>query len=362
MEQPMKRLRQMMVWLLTLAALLTVAVRVTTFHPDNVQPELVTCPASAPDLQPGQDVSVMSWNVQYLAGTGYVFFYDLLDESGPDERPSAEDIAITLDQVADVIRAEQPDVVLVQELDDDATRTDGDDQLALLTAALGNSYPCSASAFYWDAAFVPHPRIMGSVGMKLSTISRFQIKSATRYQLPRQPLDIVTRQFEFHRAILETRLPVAGGEDLVLLNTHLDAFAQGSDTMQQQVALAAELLAGLTDAGEPWVFGGDMNLLPPGIQYDGLPAAQRAYYAPESELSVLTDLYASVPSLDEANGPDAAMWFTHQPNDPAVDGTDRTIDFLFHSPTLMLGTHRVLRGDALVISDHLPVIASYTLP
>ncbi|MFT6803673.1 MAG: endonuclease/exonuclease/phosphatase family metal-dependent hydrolase, partial [Nitriliruptoraceae bacterium] len=50
------------------------------------------------------------------------------------------------------------------------------------------------------------------------------------------------------------------------------------------------------------------------------------------------------------------------PNDPAVDGTDRTIDFLFHSPTLMLGTHRVLRGDALVISDHLPVIASYTLP
>ena len=358
----MKWMRRIVGTLVALVLVLVVVVRLTTFHPDEVQAEEVACPTDAPTLQPGQDVSVMSWNVQYMAGTGYVFFYDLLDESGPDERPSSEDIAITLDQVADVITAQQPDVVLIQELDDGAKRTDGDDQLALLNAAIGDAYPCSASAFYWDAAFVPHPRIMGSVGMKLSTISRFQIESATRYQLPRQPLDIVTRQFEFHRAILETRLPVEGGEDLVLLNTHLDAFAQGNDTMEQQVALAAGLLADLTEAGEPWVFGGDMNLLPPGGQYDMLPDAQRAYYAPDSELSVLTDLYGSVPSLEEANGPDASTWFTHQPNDPGVDGTDRTIDFLFHAPTLTLGDHLVLRGDALVISDHLPVIATYTLP
>lgn len=345
-----------------LVAVLAAAVWLTTFHPDDVQAEPVTCRDDVPPLTPGQDVTVMTWNIQYLAGTDHVFWYDLLDESGPDERPSPEAIAETLDEVVRVIDAEAPDVVLLQEVDDGAARTDGDDQLRLLLDRLGDRYPCHASAFYWKAAFVPHPRIMGSVGMKLSTLSRTRIDDATRIQLPRMPNDPLTRQFDIARAILETRLPVEGAEDLVVLNTHLDAFAQGSDTMQRQVELTAGRLERLTDAGQPWVLGGDMNLLPPGRQYDDLPEAQRAYYQPDSELAVLTDRYGSVPSLEEANGDDRAEWYTHAPNDPAVDGADRTIDLLFHAPTLALGDHRVRSDDTLEISDHLPVVATYRLP
>jgi endonuclease/exonuclease/phosphatase family metal-dependent hydrolase len=304
----------------------------------------------------------MSWNVQYMAGTGYVFWYDLLDGSGPDDRPSAQDIATTLEQVAEIIADEDPDVVLLQEVDDGADRTDGEDQLAGLQELLGDAYPCEASAFYWKAAFVPHPRIMGSVGMKLSTISRYQIDEATRHQLPQMPSDPLTRQFDIRRAILEVRLPVDGGQDLVVLNTHLDAFAQGSDTMERQVALTADLLDELSAAGQPWIIGGDFNLLPPGDQYEALGPDQREYYAPQSELSVLTDRYGSVPSLEQANGPDAEDWFTHLPNDPAVDEPDRTIDYLFHSPDLELGDHDVRHGDALEVSDHLPVVATYRLP
>lgn len=347
---------------LVLLVVLAATIRLTTYHPDDVLAEEVTCPADTPVLQPGQDVTVLSWNVQYFAGKGYVFWYDLLDESGPDERPSPEDITFTLGEVARVITEVQPDVVLLQEVDDGAARTDGEDQLARLLPLLDDGYDCHASAFYWQAAFVPHPRIMGSVGMKLSTLSRYQIDEATRFQLPRMPSDILTRQFDIQRATLETRLPVEGGADLVVHNTHLDAFAQGTDTMQQQVALTRRLLDDLTAAGEPWVLGGDMNLLPPGRQYEDLAPDQRAYYQPDSELSVLTDAYGSVPSLDEANGDDRAAWFTHWPNDPAVDGPNRTIDLLFHGPTLTLGAHEVRQSDTLLISDHLPVIATYTLP
>ena len=45
-----------------------------------------------------------------------------------------------------------------------------------------------------------------------------------------------------------------------------------------------------------------------------------------------------------------------------VDGPDRTIDFLFHGPTLTLGDHLVRQDDTLEISDHLPVVATYELP
>jgi endonuclease/exonuclease/phosphatase family metal-dependent hydrolase len=348
--------------LVALVVVLAVAIRVTTFHPADVATEDVACAGDAPTLEPGQQLDVMSWNVQYMAGTGYVFWYDLPDGDGPDDRPTTADITATFDEVVRIIEDAQPDVLLLQEVDDGAARTDGEDQLVRLQELLADPYPCTSSAFYWKAAYAPHPRILGSVGMKLSTLSRFQIDEATRYQLPQMPSDLLTRQFDIRRAILETRLPVTGAEDLVVLNTHLDAFAQGSDTMERQVALAKDLLDDLTAAGEPWLLGGDMNLLPPGPQYDALAPAQQAYYAPDTELSVLTDAYASVPSVEESSGPDRTVWFTHQPNDPAVDGPDRTIDFLFHAPTLTLGEHSVRAADTLEISDHLPVVATYTLP
>ncbi len=348
--------------MVALVVVLAAAIRLTTFHPPAEAAEEVTCPADTPTLTAGQSVTVLNWNVQYFAGKDYVFWYDLLDGTGPDDRPSAAAIDATLAEVARVIEDVEPDVILLQEVDDGAARTDGEDQLAELLQLLPDRYACHASATYWQAAFAPHPRIMGSVGMKLSTVSRWAIDDATRYQLAQMPSDLLTRQFDIRRAILETRLPVEGGGAFAVLNTHLDAFAQGSDTMERQVAQTRDLLDEFTDAGVPWVLGGDMNLLPPGGQYEQLRPAQQEYYAPESELAVLTDAYASVPSVEEANGPDATTWFTHWPNDPAVAGPDRTIDFLFHSPLLTLGAHEVRSEDTLEISDHLPVIATYDLP
>lgn len=358
----MKWVRRISIGLLAVVVLLVAAVWLTTFHPRSVRSEAVNCPEDAPTLQPGQSVEVMSWNVQYMAGKGYVFWYDLFDESGPDERPSPEAITVTFEEVARVITDDSPDVILLQEVDDGASRTDGEDQLERLLGMLPDDYACAASAFYWKAAFVPHPRIMGSAGMKLSTISRYRIDEATRHQLPIMPSDPLTQQFNFRRAILEVRLPVAGGAEFVAFNTHLDAFAQGTDTMQEQVAFTGGLLDDLTAAENPWVIGGDFNLLPPGPQYDNLPPDQRVYYEADSELEVLTDEYPSVPSPAEANGAKASAWFTHYPNDPAVSGPDRTIDFVFFSPILELEYHYVRSNDTLAISDHLPVVATFTLP
>lgn len=197
--------------IVVLVLLLAGTVWLTTFHPPLVADEAVTCTGDAPRLEPGQSLEVMSWNVQSMAGTGYVFWYDLLDESGPDERPSPEDIDATFDEVVRVIADEAPDVVVLQEVDD-------------------------------------------------------------------------------------------------------------------------------------------------------LDPARQAYDEPETELTVLTDAYGSVPSVEEAGGDDREEWFTHAPNDPDVDGPDRTIDFLFHSPDLELGPHSVRSEDTVTISDHLPVIGTYTLP
>lgn len=343
----------------TLGLLFIVAVYLSTYHPADVEETPISCEASAPVLPQKYSLKVLSWNVQYMAGKTYVFYYDILDGSGKDDRPSRVEINKTTAEVARVIDDEKPDLMLLQEVDEGAARTDDEDQVKTLMAKLKTKFPCHASAFYWKSAFVPHPRIMGSVGLKLSTFSRFNIGRSIRHQLPLMPNDPLTKQFYLKRAVHEVRLPVAGGGELAALNTHLDAFAQGTNTMEQQVALLRGLLSRLDGDKIPWVLGGDFNLLPPGRQYADLPAWAKEYYKPESELAPLFETYRAVPSKEEANGPNRQLWFTHYPNDPRAKAQDRTIDYLFASKILGIKAHYVRSKDTPTISDHLPVIAVF---
>ena len=112
-------------------------------------------------------------------------------------------------------------------------------------------YCCYTQTFYWKARFVPHPKIMGSVGKTLVTLSRLPMSGALRYQLPKVKMDLLSSQFYLKRAVLGTELPREGTEPVHLLHTHLDAFGQG-DTMERQVAYLQDLLAEKERLGLPW--------------------------------------------------------------------------------------------------------------
>ncbi len=320
-------------------------------------------PAAAPPLEPGQPLRVLSWNVQYLAGKGYVFFYDLLDGSGPDERPGPAAIEQTLAQVASLIDREQPDLVLLQEVDDGADRTLRRNQVADLQARLARPFPCVAVTDYWRARFVPHPKVWGRVGTQLALLSRSQILSATRHALPPVTSDgLLRRQFNFRRAVLEVRLARRDALPLAVLVTHFSAFAQGDDTLERQVRRVQELLANLDREGLPWILGGDFNLLPPVAEaYARLPPAQQAYFSPRSELQPLWDAYPVFPGPAEVEGPGAAESFTHYPNDPSVSGPDRVIDYVFWSPSLRRRAAAVLQREAPRTSDHFPLRVDFEL-
>ena len=360
----MQRLMRFIVALALLTALAAGLLYDITWHPARHEQMPVSCnakDAAPPLLVPGQALKVMTWNIQYLAGKRYVFWYDMADGSGPDERPTPEDIAYNLDEVARVIRDEQPDIVLLQEVDDGAKHTDYSNQLALLQERVTDLYPCSTEAFYWKSDFVPNPHIYGSVGTKLATLSRYRLDKAERLQLPSPSGNLLGRLFEPRHALLVSYLPLHDGGQLAVVNTHLGDFHPGDDTLQRQITATAELLDGFEKSGTPWISGGDFNLLPQG-QYPRLPAEQRERYAPQSELQVLWDKYPMIPSNDDVNGEDRRTWYTRFPNDPRVSGPDRTQDYLFYSPALKRVDGHVRQGDTLLISDHLPVIGRFLLP
>jgi endonuclease/exonuclease/phosphatase family metal-dependent hydrolase len=319
----------------------------------------VACSVDAPVLAPGQNLKVMTWNVQYLAGKRYVFWDD--QAKGNDERPTAQDLAYNLDEVARVIRDEAPDLVLLQELDDNARATDHQDQLALLQERLADLFPCSAQAFTWKSRFVPQWHILGSVGRKLATLSRYKLDKAERLQMAQVPGQWPGAAWHPKRALLSVYLPLAGGGQVAVLNTLLDSFGRGQTTQLEQLRAVAQRLDRLEGAGTPWIIGGDFNLLPLG-DYRRLDAEQRGAYSADSDLHLLWDKYAMIPSNAEAGGADRARWLTHFPNDPRLTGPDRTVDYLFHSSRLRRVEARVRQDDTLAISNHLPVVATLSLP
>lgn len=332
-----------------------------TFHPGEVQGEVVYNKGDVPLLRVGQEVKVMTWNVQYMAGKNYIFFYDMLDGSGPHTGPTAQDVAATFREVVRVIRESDPDVILLQEVDCGAKRTYYEDQLKVLMNLLPEEYKSYCSTYYWKNLFNPHPKIMGSTGLKLAIISKYKIEEAERYQLPCVEWTSIFKDFSFKRAILKARMPVEGGRDFFAINTHLSAFSKGTDNMKKQVEKVASVLEGLEKNRNTWIIGGDFNLLPPG-QYAQLAEEAKWHYGVETELTGLTEKYACVPRMEDCIGAECGKWFTHFSNDPQFSGPDRTLDYIFHSGYLgepLL--YRVLNENTLHISDHLPLVSSFRI-
>lgn len=347
-------LRNTLLSLLVLCAFVVVLLYSASWQPGAREKSPVTCSADAPLPAPGQALKVMTWNIQYLAGKRYVFWYD--QAHGSDERPTPEDLAYNLDEVARVVRDEQPDLVLLQDVDLDAKASDYQDQLALLHERLVDLYPCSAQAYDWKSDFVPDRHIFGSVGRTLVTLSRFKISKAERLQLPQAAGHWPSSMWAPRRALLSVYLPLPDGGQLAVLNTHLDPYTVDQGLQHQQLDAVSYRLDRLEGAGTPWIIGGDFNLLALG-QYRRLPAAQRPLYPVDSDLHLLWEKYAMIPSNDEAGGEDRDDWLTHYPNDPDLDGPDRTLDYLFHGSRIRRIEARVRQDDTEEISDHLPLIA-----
>ncbi|MCP4294721.1 MAG: endonuclease/exonuclease/phosphatase family protein [Proteobacteria bacterium] len=339
--------------------LLAVAHSIAFFPDIPIQQEPVYCPVKAPELKKGKNLKILNWNVQFMAGTNNTFFF----EGGKDTRASREDIDWTNGEVARIINDENPDIILLQEMDEGATRTDGENQLERLLPLISRDYQCYTSTYYWKSDYVPHPQIMGSVGMKLITLSKYKINRGFRHYLDEVPDFFLVQWFSVKRAVLGAQFPIADGGRLNILNTHLSAFTKGTSIMKKQVKQVNNLLQGLEEKGEPWVMGGDFNLLPPGIDRHSLMAeSERQLYSGESEISDLLNLYKSAATIKQLRGENQQEHYTHLPNYEGIDNLDRTIDYIFYSDNLEFVNYQVRQEDTQKISDHMPMLMTFTIP
>ncbi len=306
----------------------------------------------APDVPRERRMKVLTYNVQFFAGTKYRFFYD----GGPDTQVRPEDVAETIEGISQLIRAENPDVVLLQEVDRGARRTGFIDELSVLQSLLSDRYADAVSAYYWRSAFVPHPKVWGPAGMQLAILSRYRIGQGRRYQLPLKPGNFFVRDFALKRALLEAEL--FSEQRFVVVNTHLEAWPGRTNIMSRQVERILGHLAELDRAGFSWILGGDFNLAP--CRSTDSQVDDAAVEAP-AELARLFSYYKGFPTLADVLGPDRERYFTFTTPGPDARQPAKTLDYFFWSPRIRLTSSKVIQDRALALSDHLPVIAEFEL-
>lgn len=332
------------------------AVRGLLWLPDPVEEVHVHCAPSTPMARGGQALRVLVWNVQYGASTRHRFFYD----GGEAVHVPVEDVRWTLDEAAGIVRDLDPDVILFQEVDRGSDRTGRIDQHAELLARL--DYPCHVSAPYHRSPFVPHPshEPLGRVDMHLSVFSRVRLGTARRHQLPLLRESWLRQLFNLRRAVLDVRVPVAGGPDLTLLDTHLSAFSHGDGTLPRQIAVTRRLAHAAAREGRGVLLAGDFNALPPGVDGSTLSVDADLYPEDSSPITVLyeDDVLTPAVSLD-AMRQHPERTFTYAPH--GLGRTDRTIDHVFVAGGVSV-RDVVVRQDRVDVSDHQPILVEVRIP
>lgn len=218
-----------------------------------------------------------------------------------------------LERVAEVVRATNADVVLLQEVDKYTTRSGKVDQLAVLTKLTGFKGAFGKTLDYQG----------GDYG--IAVLSRWNIVSDTLIKLPVVPPQARSGGLYEPRGALRISIAAPGGA-IHVVNTHLDA--SGPDTYRRQ-ELPQVLAAGdaMKKPGALVLIGGDLNAEPPSEVIGMVKSAG------------WKDLWTKCGTGDELTFPQ------HKPV--------KRIDYLLSTPMVTCKKASVLTSDA---SDHRAVL------
>ena len=324
------------------------------YMPDPVEEATRTSAADAAqrNLKRGEELTVLNWNIGY-AGLGKEadFFMDGGSQSKPADQSTVHRY---LDGIARTIAANAPDLVLLQEVDADSSRTYRIDERQFLNSGMSST----AYALNYSCAFVPIPwPPIGRVNSGLYTMTAgLTIDEAERIALP-CPFSWPMRIANLKRCLLVSRLPVEGSDrELVLVNLHLEAYDDGAGKIAQTRQLRA-YLQDEYEKGNYVIAGGDFNQVFPG-SLDRYPNT----HPKEWEPGVLDEalLPAGWTLAYDLTAPSCRL--LNQPYDPGdTVGTQYyVIDGLILSPNVEMKAVQTL-DMGFEFSDHNPVRLSFAL-
>ncbi len=212
--------------------------------------------AAQAEVSAGELYRVASYNIGFGAySNDYSFFMD----GGRESRArSPEAVRENVAGAMETVKAIEPDVLFLQEVDVDGTRSYHINELDLINEALAGQFASWTFAQNYDSPYLFWPLLEphGANRAGQATYSAFTIVSALRRQLPIE--DGFMKLVDCDRCYSVQRVP-AGGRELVLYNLHLSAYTSDGVIAEEQLAmLFADMLAEYNQ-GNYAIAGGDFN-------------------------------------------------------------------------------------------------------
>lgn len=315
-------------------------------------------------LGPTRSLTVMTYNLKF-AGGRIDFFFDC---HGDRVLMSKAEVLDNLDALAEKIRAVDPDILFLQEVDVGSKRSAFVDQLQWLLDHSGLNYGQYAS--HWKADFVPSDGL-GAVDSGNAILSRFPLRSGTRIALAlREEQSDIEQYFYLQRNLVTSKVVLPDGESVRLVGTHAAAYAQDGTKKKHIDRFKQEMDRFAT---EGTVIGaGDLNTLPPdSLQLQGFDdsACDEQFEADDysEEQDWLLPLYLDYsPAISrEQYAADNARFFTHT----TLKGGfwNRKLDYLFTNGTFEQGSALTHQSEAtgglatMQRSDHAPLSVTLDL-
>lgn len=212
-------------------------------------------------LSDSAGISVLTWNIGYGGlDDDMDFFYD----GGTKVRTPRESFNRNFAAVKEFLKSNDSiDFILLQEVDRKSKRSYRTDEHAAIEDLL--QARSSQFAVNYDVFFVPVPATspMGKVLSGISVFGKNQPSSSVRYAFPGK-YGFLKQLFMLDRCFLVNRYPLANGKELVLINTHNEAFDPGEIRRAQMQYLKTFLLDEFSK-GNYIIAGGDWNQAPPGF-------------------------------------------------------------------------------------------------
>ncbi|MBO7369021.1 MAG: endonuclease/exonuclease/phosphatase family protein, partial [Clostridia bacterium] len=160
----------------------------------------------------GTDYSVVSYNVGFGA---YEVDYDFFMDGGTQSWAKSKDGLIkNLENITDLLKAQNADMYLLQEIDYDSTRTYHVDEREYFINALENKSYTFAQNYDSPFLFYPFYQPHGASKSGIMVFSPFKINSAKRIELPIETG--VTRIIDYDRCYVKNRVSVSNGKELII--------------------------------------------------------------------------------------------------------------------------------------------------
>jgi endonuclease/exonuclease/phosphatase family metal-dependent hydrolase len=213
-------------------------------------------PASIPS---DRELNLLTWNIGYCGlDKDMDFFYDGGKKVFTPEKKCSENLSAVIKFLES---NDSVDFFLLQEVDRKSRRSYGTDQYNAIVTAMEDYKGFFATNY--DVFFVPVPVTspMGKVNSGISTLSRFDPALSVRYAFPGE-YGFPKQLFMLDRCFLVNRFPLAGGKELVLINTHNEAFDPG-EIRKTQMEYLKDFITGEYSEGNYVIVGGDWNQCPP---------------------------------------------------------------------------------------------------